>query len=361
MRRDILDIDLSFDGSLGPDPLGLQEVEAIRLILSGASVVDWNRVEFEDVAAVDRFLASMLIDMGEPVDRERLRYVYNEAVSYLEEQLKLRFPDELRAPKDVREVFLLAGKRGGFRRSQVLACATLKLMHVIHHMETADLKFKVAISEAELFDLAEARILRMGRKMRDAGLPLVSFYGSRKSRSSIITKLLAKKESLAATVFDKLRFRVIVERPSDLVPVLTHMIHNFFPFNYVIPGQSHNNLLPPDDLIERLIADDASWLQPQPDHLTEASGKNEFSGQNYRMINFIADFPIRLPETLPGMFGFELGRVVFVMVEFQLLDEETARTNEEGKNAHHLYKSRQYLQVTRRLKRGGWKAPGDDR
>ena len=65
------------------------------------------------------------------------------------------------------------------------------------------------------------------------------------------------------------------------------------------------------------------------------------------------DFPVRLPdEVLPGHFGFELGRVVFVMIEFQLLDEETARFNEEGENAHHLYKDRQHEVVARRLKRG---------
>jgi uncharacterized protein (TIGR04552 family) len=52
------------------------------------------------------------------------------------------------------------------------------------------------------------------------------------------------------------------------------------------------------------------------------------------------------------VFSFELGRVVFVMVEFQLIDEATARRNEEGENAHALYKARQHRVVASRLKRG---------
>ena len=86
--------------------------------------------------------------------------------------------------------------------------------------------------------------------------------------------------------------------------------------------------------------------------MQQDSGKNEFSGGSYRMINFIADYPVPLPEDLQSGFRFELGRVVFLMVEFQLVDEETARKNEVGENAHSLYKERQYEEVARRLKRG---------
>jgi uncharacterized protein (TIGR04552 family) len=57
-------------------------------------------------------------------------------------------------------------------------------------------------------------------------------------------------------------------------------------------------------------------------------------------------------ESAPGAFEFETGRVVYVNVEFQLLDQETARANELGENAHALYKARQYRRVAARLKRG---------
>lgn len=354
MRRDFLEIDTSLTGALRHVPITLQEAEAVRLLLSGGSVIDWQRLAFRDLDDVNRFLALLLIDVNDPEDRLRMRYVYNEAVSYLEEHMFLRFPKELRDPEDVRQVFLWASEYGRFRRTQILSCVILKLMHVIHHMEAADLRFKIPVSEEQFLEMAHSRILDAAQQMQDAGLPVISFYGSRKSRSSVITKLLAKKESVAATIFDKLRFRIIVETPSDLVPTLAWFTRHVLPFNYVIPGQSHNNLLDPETLldqvrdIERVAAQE---LRETP--VIAATSKNEFSGRSYRMINFIVDYPIRLPDTIPGSFGFELGRVVFVMVEFQLLDEETARRNEEGENAHELYKERQQQVVAARLKRGG--------
>lgn len=353
MRRDFLEIDTSFTSAAREAQVNLLDVEAIRLLLSGGSVIDWQRLAFRTLEEVDRYLSLLLVDVTDPEDRLRLRYVYNESVSYLEEHLHLRFPSELRDPEDVRMVFLWASEYGRFRRTQILSCVILKLMHVIHHMEAADLRFKTAISEERFLELAQGRILDAAREMQEAGLPVISFYGSRKSRSSVITKLLAKKETVAATIFDKLRFRIVVENREDLVPTLAWMARNVVPFNYVIPGQSHNNLLDPDTLLDHVAAD-AAAAQTLPERpLIAATGKNEFSGRNYRMINFIVDYPVRIPATLPGSFGFELGRVVFVMIEFQLLDEETARLNEEGENAHNLYKDRQQRVVARRLKRGG--------
>jgi len=354
MRRDILEIDTSAAHAYKEMRLTLEDVEALRLILAGSSVIDWQRANFPDHAAVDHHLSLLLIDVADPADRERLRYVYNEAVSYLEEQLRLRFPPELRNPGDPRDVFVWASETGGFRRRQILSCVILKLMHVIHHMEAADLKFRSAISEAELCDLAEARILQQARRMRDSGLPVVSFYGSRKTRNSVITKLIAKKETIAATIFDKLRFRIVVENGDDLVPALVWLKRNVFPFNYVIPDQSHNNLLDPGQVLKRIDQQAMERIQELGDvPIQRLTGKNEFSGVDYRMVNFIADFPVQLPETRSHYLGLEMGRVVFLMVEFQLVDAETARRNEDGENAHHLYKQRQYGVVARRLKRGG--------
>jgi len=42
-----------------------------------------------------------------------------------------------------------------------------------------------------------------------------------------------------------------------------------------------------------------------------------------------------------------------VMVEFQIVDHETALANESGDSAHSLYKKRQLDQVKRRLRKGG--------
>lgn len=357
MARDILNVDTSVQPRFASKDLDLGDLEAVRLILQGSSVIDWNRLNFTNRAQVDDFLRLQLMDPSDSADQERLRFVFNQSVNYLEENLDLRFPDDLRVPADVRDVFVEASTFAGrFRRRQMLACTTLKLMHVINHMEAADLKFQTRASEADLLDRAEKHIIEYADGLRQQGFPLVAFYGSRKTRNSVITKLLAKRETIAATVFDKLRFRIVVDKPEEIVPLMSHLCRSLFPFNYAIPGQSHNNLVnfrrslkevqeyathAPD--LQRLRSKASEWI----------ADNNPFSGNSYRTINFIVDFPVRLDEQHPfPEHPYLLGRVVFVMVEFQVLDRETAQANEDGENAHELYKERQRRIVERRLVRG---------
>lgn len=359
--RDILNLDQRSGGRFGPEGLDLHDLEAVRLLLQGSSVLDWDKLYLRDRAEVDAFLRLILVEPDDAADRERLRFVFNQAVNYLEESFELRFPAELRNPADVRDVFVAASDWDrSFRRRQVLACTVLKLMHTIHHMEAADLKFQCRVSEAELLDRAEKRIVRHAEDLRAQGFPLLAFYGSRKTRPSMITKLLSKKESIAATIFDKLRFRVVVETQDEVVPVIALLARTLFPFSYVIPGQSQNSLVSLRRVIretphyQRLVASLpgsgwslASWLPEK--------AENPFSGTGYRTVNFIVDFPVKLEDSecdINHGHLYLLGRVVFVMVEFQVVDRETDRLNDTGDNAHAVYKARQHEVVEQRLLRG---------
>lgn len=356
MRRDILEIDASWNENTWEPELTLADVESIRLLLGGGSVVDWQRLAMPDLQAVDAFLTLHGMQVTNEVHQHRLRFIYNEAVSYLEEHLKLHFPRELRAPDDVRIVFLWASQFGGFRRRQILSCVILKLMHVIHHLAAAELRHRISISEAELLAMAHQSILHGSRAMTEQGLPVVSFTGNRKSRSSVITKLLAKRDNLAAQLFDKLRYRCVVKEPEDVQTAIAWMTRNLFPFNYVLPGQSHNTLLDPELLSKGLTEEDHERVQilPQQQPEIQLGAKNEFSGASYRIVNFIIDFPLPLPPSRHP-YDIELGNIVFINLEMQVLDEATARNNEIGENAHHLYKQRQDVVVAQRLKRGGWR------
>ncbi len=224
-------------------------------------------------------------------------------------------------------------------------------MHVINHLEAAELRFQTPLSEADLLDLAERRIVGAADRLREQGFPLVSFYGSRKTRNSIITKLLAKKDTIAATIFDKLRFRVVTREVDQVLPAVSWLKDHLFPFNYVIPGQSHNNLVSLKALLEK---PDYQPLQKELAPFQDAMvpEDNPFSGSSYRMINFIVDFPVRVDHLVNVRYGSLLGRTVFVLVEFQVLDEATAKANDEGENAHDLYKERQHNIVAARLRKG---------
>lgn len=361
MGRDILDIDTSFVARFVPSTLELNDLESVRLLLSGTSVIDWHKLDLDSIEKVDQFLRNSLFEPNDPTDMERIRFVFHQAINYLEEHHAVRFPDELRNPNDVRDVFVTASTwTGKFRRSQMLACMVLKLMHTINHMEAADLKHRLPVSEADLFDRAEQAIIEHADRLRREGYPLMAFYGSRKTRTSVISKLLSKSDSIAATIFDKLRFRIVVRSQDELIPVLAHLTRTLFPVNYVIPGESHNNLV---DFWTQMdeephYAELSQTLQrlSNKERVTAETPDNPFSGSGYKSINWIVDFPVRVDDVLDTMdvdAGYMLGRIVYVMVEFQLLDSETADRNESGENAHEHYKARQKRQVEARLLKGG--------
>jgi uncharacterized protein (TIGR04552 family) len=338
------------------EDLSLGELEAIRLILRGSSVVDWRRLHFRDAAEVDEFLRLSQFDLADERDERRLRAILAQAVDYLRRAFGYRVADAVAQPEDVREIFLIASgvAQPRYRR---IACVVLKCMHVVHHLEARELLFRTAIREADLAERVDRRVMAEARRMQRLGLPVVEFVGNVKARSSLITKLLAKRETVAAQIFDRVRYRIVTQLPEQIPSVLNHLTLTLFPFNYVVPGQTQNNLVRFRDLLARHPgADDlVPELQAPLDiEKRDRHPRNTFSGRNYRVLNFVVDLPVRVDELLPpdGPLVDDLGRVVFSLVEFQVVDAATARRNEEGDSSHDRYKKRQSKIVLRRLSRG---------
>ena len=173
-------------------------------------------------------------------------------------------------------------------------------------------------------------------------------------------KLLAKKESIAADVYDKLRFRMITNSEDQLIFVLRELTQRLIPFNYVIPGQAVNDIikiretLGKSPALQRFLPEITDLAAVAADK--KPSPQNEFSGPGFRVINFVADLPVRMDRFLcrsPGdpLFS-ESGTVVFVLTEFQIVDARTAENNESGDNSHQKYKERQTMRVKARLMHG---------
>lgn len=330
--------------------LTAQDRDAVLLALSGGSVVDWHGLSFRSYDEVNAFLTLWLCDPRDAWARERLQYVYNQAVNYLEEHIGLNFRNEVRRPRDARDAFLRASMRERFSRDRIQYCAVLKLMHVINHLEMQELRSQSAFREIDLIEVANEKVLAAAERMREA-LQLRAFYGNRKTRPSVITKLLAKRESTAATVFDKLRFRIVTESRDDIVPALAWLFRNLVPFPAVIPGESVNSLLSPDE-VDAAAAESGELRGVLRSAVPQAT--NPHSGAVYRVINFIVDLPVRvydIPGMSPPAHPALLGEAVPVLVEFQVVDAESDRRNEEGESCHEAYKARQRSRVYERLGR----------
>lgn len=336
--------------------LEVGDAEILRLILRGDSVIDWRRLHFQTREEVDRFLAANLFDPKDPADERRMREILRQAVAYLRKTFRYKVHEEVAHPKEIQDLFLLASGVLEPRRLRRIACVVLKVMHTVHHVEARELLFRARVSEVELAQMVDQRVREAIEKLRDVhGLPIVQFEGNTKTRDSIITKLISKREHVAATVYDRHRFRIVVRDLPAVVSTVLALAQELFPFNYVVPGQTQNTLVSMREIVREA---------PQLRHHAVAWGDreeggrpagNEFSGSSYRILNFIVDLPLRVDATALATRrekDDDLGRVVFAPVELQVVDEETSARNESGDNSHAKYKKRQLLRVLGRLSRG---------
>ena len=339
------------------DRFSVGDVTGIRNLLRGGSVIDWHRLYFTDRAEVDRFLRVNEFDPDSEPDINRLEDLRQEAVEYVERHLDLRIPEEVAEGIPVRDLFLVASQKG---KRRTPACIVLKVMHVLNHLAGRELLTRLPVSADQIFHLVEEKVLRTVEEMKAAGVPVVEFEWSRKAADSLITKLLAKKENIAADVYDRLRFRLVTQNEDELMSVLRELSGRLVPFNYVIPGQSQNGIIN----LRKLIESSSTLSQYLADlldlsHIAGDKGpgpQNEFSGPSYRVINFVTDLPVRIDRYLgrpadDPLFA-QTGAVVFVLTEFQIIDRRTATDNEAGENSHARYKERQLNRVRARLMHG---------
>jgi uncharacterized protein (TIGR04552 family) len=326
--------------------LTLADVDAVRLLLRGDSVIDWHRLSFADHAEVDRFLRLNEFDPESDAEMGRLEDLRADAVDYLSRAFAMAIPEEVAADLPARDLCLVASSHGPHQK---WACVVLKVMHIIHHINGRAGLLKMSVSDEIIFREIELKVMQVVEQLRQAGAPLTEWEWSRKPFDSQITKLLAKRSTLAANIYDKLRFRLIVPTPEDLVPMLATLTRQLIPFNYIVPGESLNQLVDLDELI-RAHAEAANGGAQPGKRAPTALPLNEFSGPEYRIVNFVADLPLRVDRILPkAEIPADLTHVVFVLTEFQIADKATAHHNESGTSSHEAYKSRQHERVRMRL------------
>jgi uncharacterized protein (TIGR04552 family) len=336
---------------------GIADLTAVKNLLRGGSVIDWHRLYFTDRHQVDRFLRINEYDPSNSEDIARFEDLREQAVEYLERYLGFRVSEDVASRVPARDLLLIASQKGK-RRTQ--ACVVLKVMHVLHHLAGGELATRLAVSADQIFQFVEDKVLRTVEEMKSAGCQIVEFEWSRKEQDSLITKLLAKRDNIAAHVYDKLRFRMITRSEEEIVFVLRELIHRLVPFNYVIPGESQNDIVD----LQAFIESDPYLRAHLPELLDLANitpdkrqpTVNEFSGPSYRVVNFVADLPVRIDKHLglspdDPLFA-DTGNVVFVLTEFQIVDLRTSQANEQGENSHERYKDRQAMRVKARLMHG---------
>lgn len=327
----------------------------MRLLLRGESVIDWHRLDIHDEMEVRRLFRLNGVDIDDAIDRQRVLDIRDRAAEYIREILRLRLSPRVAHELPILQLPILASQAsegsGNVENTQRQACLLLKVMHIIHQLEASELRSRLPVSDNQIFATVEASVTQIIDELRQAGVPVNEFAWSRKEPHSLITKLLIKKETTAARIFDRLRFRLVVANHSDILPTLHIMLRRCMPFNYIVPEQTVNDLVPPPTATSFHCGDAA---EPAETEVGLIGPLNEFSAKEFRILNFVADLPVRVDElfeTDGEAFDAERGRIIFVIAEFQVMDQATAEANRKGPSSHSAYKSRQHGRVRERLLR----------
>ena len=139
--------------------LTLADVDAVRLLLRGDSVIDWHRLSFVDHAEVDRFLRLNEFDPESEDELGRLEDIRSDAVEYLARAFAMAIPDEVAADLPARDLFLVASSTGPHQK---WACVVLKVMHIIHHINGRQALLKMSVSDEIIFREIELNLILLG-------------------------------------------------------------------------------------------------------------------------------------------------------------------------------------------------------
>ena len=347
-------LDLSLNRAFGAEDVHVADLEAVRTVLSGRSLIDSETLHFRSRKSVAQFLKLLCCDVKQEADRQRLLQILKQSAEHLRLQHGFQIPPEFEELSDPLLPFLWASSPGPLFRASLML---VKVAHVINHVDARELRHQLAISDSDLFALANERVMKFGDMLRDTGVGVVILHASEKPKQSTILKLLAKRQTIAAQIHDRIRFRIIVNRRGDVLPSLLMMTRHLFPFNYILPNESRNDLLSFAELLEAM-----DRLHPGLDTVKDAIlrertrpnilFRNEFSHPDFLMINFVVDLPLRIDRFMdrgsPEIFS-KYGKTVFLLVEFQVYDLATFQRNEIGPSSHAHYKARQRRAILRRL------------
>lgn len=307
--------------------------ELFDVILSGKSALDANSFlgDFQSMEKVLAYLTSYGLNPEDPVVKAELFGNFQEAISFirryfLKENNSLGLPLQLPALfyqiTDVAELFLVAANKHSVNKNHrerveesMWAGAILKVMHTIIHMDKDLRQRYFPIIQQQIFDKFYKHLKRDADNkltlsaVNGMQIPLYDFVTkSKKTRDSIIIKLLHKAENVAEELFDRVGVRFITHDVLDTLRVVKFLqqYNVIIPHN-IKPSRSINGLFDFDlfrpkwrSMIRMSLRNnltqarfhsalnrDAMTCRPENNHNGDVKNKqNVHSSKSYRAIQF---------------------------------------------------------------------------
>ena len=228
--------------------------EIFDVVIGGRSALDTKNFlgPMSTIEEVNQFLKGYGLDPNDHVAKSELFGNFQEAIQFIRryflkegspDGLDLKIPNSLMMISDISQLFLMATDDNIFKKEDKLwAEVILKVMHTIMHADKDLRSNYFGIVQTQIFDRFYKYIYRndddklfIGVKGAEDIVPLVDFETkSKKTRESVIIKLLHKAENVAEELFDRVGVRFITHTRFDSLRLIRFLLEK----NIVIP---HNN------------------------------------------------------------------------------------------------------------------------
>lgn len=387
--------------------------EILDVIIGGKSAIDTGKgLNIRSAEDALRFMECYGYQYDNPIEKAELFGNFQEAMSFIRrfflfpdnaDGLKLEVPRRLAELSDIGQLLMMASPAPGGPSqtlSSLWACAVLKIMHTIAHIDKdvrtpyfGDIQKQILDRFYRFISTDEHGQLFLGKDARDADrVDLVSFDSKpKKSRDSVILKLLHKPENVAEDIFDRVGMRFVTKTRFDALRVVKFLKdrHVIMPAN-IKPSRSRNTLIDTTSFegqvqgllkdLEESNATDSDVHQKlvsfcEQTGATSTNSENPHSSSHYRALQFTGRQLIKimnpLYDDLKAIKGAlkgttvpdELAKIIerldlrniqkeirfFYPFEIQALDEASHKESLAGLSSHANYKKSQVQAAMRRV------------
>lgn len=384
--------------------------ELLDVVISGKSALDSQSFlhPMDTEGQVEEFLKNYGFDPSNLVYKAELFGYFQEAIQFIKryflkegnsDGIDLSIPNKFFTITDIRDLFyIITSKDGSWDYEEKLwAGVILKIMHTILHADKDLRSNYFDVIQQQIFDRfykymsRQEEKLFLGTKKTGYQIPLLDFQTkSKKSRDSVIIKMLHKVENVAEELFDRVGVRFVTYRKFDTLRVIKFLQEQTVILAQNIkPSRSMNTIIDlksfrPEygkilkDCIKNNWSED-EFLQAIDakiqDYLFSSDGKgaNKHSSNSYRSIQFtsrqliIFRNPVinqlsklkRLAKVEKTLLAKEVSKIDLSMIsrdvrffypfEVQVMDKESYEINTQGEASHEEYKKSQQNAALKRV------------
>ena len=239
--------------------------QGLQSILGGVSVLDAPRLSVRNKDQAEEFIKSYGFFWESEEDRTLLQSYFRQAVIFLQEKFvesdkqKLSEFFENSGVDDLRSLLVVASDRSSdSKKLQTWACATLKVIHVIIHLNSDFYSLFNDEILSQILRPIQSHVVE--DKIQGATflqsehekIKLDKFESKpTKYQSSGIIKLLAKKRLMALNILDHIGVRFVTKNTFDVFQVIRFLVnYSLVSYPQCIVNESINTVYPTDLFLE---------------------------------------------------------------------------------------------------------------